>query len=325
MSSEDILVVAQTQGDTLADITLELLGAARLLAASTGGEVIGLILSENGARFADALSAADRILCLDDPLLANYAPQPYLDALEQVVRSETPRAVLIGSTSVGLDLASMLAARLDAPVVNGCQRVAVEGDGLTVTASFHAGKMLADVQVTGRPAILLILPGSYRETAETGRAHVLAMPSPEPLASGAVTFQQMILPAAGDVDITQEAILVGVGRGIQQEDDMEVAEELAEVLGGQLCASRPIVDLGWLPTTRQVGKSGMTVKPKCYFALGISGAPEHAEGLSGAELVIAVNTDPDAPIFEVADYGVVGDLMDVVPAVVETLRSRARA
>jgi electron transfer flavoprotein alpha subunit len=130
----------------------------------------------------------------------------------------------------------------------------------------------------------------------------------------------MIPPEAGDVDITQEDVLVAVGRGIQQEDNIEVAEELASAVGGQLCASRPIVDQGWLPITRQVGKSGMTVKPKCYFALGVSGAPEHVEGIQGVDLFIAVNSDPEAPIFDVAHYGIVGDLLDIVPAVTEALR-----
>ena len=117
----------------------------------------------------------------------------------------------------------------------------------------------------------------------------------------------MILPEAGDVDITQQEVLVAVGRGIQQQDNLEVAEELAAALGGAVAASRPIVDQGWLPATRQVGKSGMTVKPKCLISLGISGAPEHVEGMKDAELIIAVNTDPNAPIFDVADYGVVAD------------------
>jgi electron transfer flavoprotein alpha subunit len=132
----------------------------------------------------------------------------------------------------------------------------------------------------------------------------------------------MLLPDAGDVDITQEEVLLGVGRGIQQEDNLEDVEQLADLLHGQLCASRPVVDQGWLPTTRQVGKSGMTVKPKCYLALGISGAPEHVEGMADAELIIAVNTDPDAPIFDVAQFGAVEDMLDVVPAITEAIKSR---
>jgi electron transfer flavoprotein alpha subunit len=122
------------------------------------------------------------------------------------------------------------------------------------------------------------------------------------------------------VDITQQAVLVAVGRGIQQKENLEVVEELAQALGGAVCASRPVVDQGWLPATRQVGKSGMTVKPKCFLALGISGAPEHVEGMKDSDLIIAVNTDPRAPIFEVAQYGVVADLLEIAPALTEAVK-----
>jgi electron transfer flavoprotein alpha subunit len=323
MSAQDILVFAETSQDKPADIVLELLAAARPLAASTGGQVVAVLLGPESARCAEALSAADRIVVVDDAQLNAYAPGPYVAALQGVIASRGPRAVLIGSTSIGLDVAPLIGARLGAPVVGGCQKIEADGDVLKVTASLCAGKMLADVEVKTSPAILLVQPGSYRPSEEAGKSEVETIKSPVPLEPGAVTFEEMILPEAGDVDITQEEFLVGVGRGIQQEDDMEVAEELAKALGGQLCASRPIIDQGWLPTTRQVGKSGMIVKPKFYIALGISGAPEHSEGMKDADLIFAVNTDPDAPIFEVADYGVVADLMDVVPALTEAIQSRS--
>ncbi len=136
-----------------------------------------------------------------------------------------------------------------------------------------------------------------------------------------MVFEEMILPDTTDVDITQQDVLVAVGRGIQQQENIELAEELAQALGGAVCASRPIVDQNWLPTTRQVGKSGMIVKPKVYFALGISGAPEHQEGMKGADLIIAVNTDPRAPIFDVAQYGAEIDVLDLLPALTEAVRA----
>jgi electron transfer flavoprotein alpha subunit len=137
-----------------------------------------------------------------------------------------------------------------------------------------------------------------------------------------VKFCEFIEPEAGDVDITKQDILVSVGRGIQGEDNLELAEELAEVLGGAVCASRPVVDQGWLPMTRQVGKSGMIVKPRLYLALGISGAPEHVEGMQGAKTIIAVNTDEQSPIFNVAQYGVCADLFDIAPALVDAIKER---
>ncbi len=169
----------------------------------------------------------------------------------------------------------------------------------------------------------MLLPGSVRPTAEAGKAQVETRALAAALAAGRRRgFEEFILPEAGDVDITQQEILVAVGRGIQQKDNLEVAEELAAALGGAVCASRPVIDQGWLPATRQVGKSGMTVKPRCFIALGISGAPEHVEGMKDSDLIFAVNTDPNAPIFDVAHYGVVGDLLDVVPALVEAVKPK---
>lgn len=319
MSAADILVVADVQLDHVAETTLEVLTAARSLANQTGGQVLALLLAGDGGPDPAPLGSADRILTLDHPLLAHFAPTPYLAAIEHVAKIENPRAVLFGSTSVGLDLAPLLAARIGAPVVTGCRRVDAHDDTLQVEASFCGGKMIADLRIERSPAVLNLLPGSHRAATPAGTARVETITDAVPIEPGPVQFEQMIPPAAGDVDITQQDILVGVGRGIQQEDNLAVAEDLASALGGALCASRPIVDQGWLPTTRQVGKSGMMVKPKCYLALGISGAPEHVEGMQNSDLIIAVNTDPEAPIFEIAHYGVVGDLLDIVPALAETL------
>jgi len=320
MSAQDILVVTETNRGQLVEMSLEMLSAARQLAVGTGGKVVAVLLSADGAAYTEALSAADRILLINDPLLAGFSPQPHLAALESVVKTESPRAVLIGSTSVGLDLGPLLGAKLDLPVINGCQRISVEGGTLKVTASFYGGKLLADVAVAAAPAILLVAPGAFRPTEQKGAAQVEANASPVPLAAGPIAFEEMILPDSTGVDITRQDVLVGVGRGIQQKDNMEVAEQLAEALGGAVAASRPIVDQGWLPLTRQVGKSGMTVKPKCFIALGISGAPEHVEGMKDSGLIIAVNTDPNAPIFDVAHYGVVADLLDVAPALTNAIK-----
>ncbi len=182
--------------------------------------------------------------------------------------------------------------------------------------------MVAEVRVAQSPAVLMVLPGSFRPAAEPGKGRVEQRAVSVPLEPGAVRFEGFILPEAGDVDITQQDVLVAVGRGIQQKDNVELAEELAQALGGAVCASRPVVDQGWLPATRQVGKSGMTVKPKAYLALGISGAPEHQEGMKGSGLIVAVNTDPKAPIFDVAHYGAEIDALELLPALVEAAKAR---
>jgi len=322
MSAQDVLVLAEIQRDALADITLELLAAARGLTAATGGQVVCVVLSQDGSRFAPALAAADRIVLVNDPQLAAYAPEPHAAALFEVAAAEQPRAVFIGGTSIGWDLAPLLASRLQAPLVTGCKAVQAEGDALAVTAAFCGGKMMAEVQVDKSPAILMVMAGSFRPAAEAGAGQVETRAMSAPLEAGAVTFENWILPEATDVDITQQDILVAVGRGIQQKDNVELAEELAQALGGAVCASRPVVDQGWLPATRQVGKSGMTVKPKLYLALGISGAPEHLEGMKGSDLVIAVNTDSKAPIFDAAHYGAEVDALELLPALVEAVNAQ---
>lgn len=322
MSAQDILVFAETGQDAVADITLELLGGARKLAAATGGEVVAVVLGAHGAKHTQGLSAADRILVIDDPQLAAFTPEPYVAVLQNVIAAESPRAVLIGSSTIGLDVAPALGARLDAPVINGCQQAEADGETLKVTSAICGGKILADVEVTAAPAILMVMPGAFRPTDQPGSARVETQPCPVQLAPGRVTFEEMVLPEAGDIDITQQDVLVAIGRGIQSEDNMELAQQLADALGGALAASRPIVDQGWLPTTRQVGKSGMIVKPKLYLALGVSGAPEHQEGMSASDVIIAVNTDPKAPIFDVAHYGAEMDLMDLMEPLIAAIEEK---
>ncbi len=325
MSAQDILVLAEIHGDKLADISQELLDAGRKLADSTAGDVVAVVLGQAGDAVVENLAAADRILVVEDAALAGYTPAAYVDILEHVVHSETPRAVLIGNTTIGYDVAPALGARLDMPVINGCRRIDLTDGRLLVTASYFAGKLLADLEVAEGPAILTVLPGAFHATPQVGRGEVERRASPVPLEPGPVRFEQMILPEPGDVDITQNEILVAVGRGIEREENLEIAEELARVLGGELAASRPIVDQGWLPATRQVGKSGMTVKPKLYLTLGVSGAPEHLEGMHAAETIVAVNSDAAAPIFDAAHFGIEMDLFDFVPTLIETLKTRQEA
>jgi len=322
MSAQDVLVLAEIHRGAWADITRELLAAARELAKLTGGQVVALVLGDGVPDPAAALSAADRIIVVNDPSLAAYAPEAYVCGAQAIAIAEQPRAVLIGSTSIGWDVAPLLAGRLKCPLVTGCQSLRCDGDKLLVTASLSGGKMQADVEVGAGLAVLMVLPGVFRATQETGAAQVETRSLPVLGESGFVRFCGWIVPDASDVDITQQDVLVAVGRGIQQRDNVEMAEELAQSLGGAVCASRPVVDAGWLPPTRQVGKSGMTVAPKLYLALGISGAPEHQEGMQGSELIIAINTDAKAPIFDIAHYGAEADALDLLPALVEQLTSR---
>ncbi|RME42503.1 MAG: electron transfer flavoprotein subunit alpha/FixB family protein [Chloroflexi bacterium] len=320
--SHHIFVIAEHLKGKLTDTTFEALGAARTLADAMGGQVVGLLLGHEVDGMAEQMGAADRVLVVDDPALAHFVPEAHLAALEPLLREHQPRLTLFLNTAMGMDLAAALSARLDWPLVAYCNGLRVEDGAVVTTSQIYGGKVLAECALADGPGLVSVLAGAF--PADAGRAGdppVVETVTPAALGEGRIRFGQLIEPEAGDVDITRAEIIVAIGRGIQSEDNIEVAEELAEALDGVVAASRPIVDAGWLPRTRQVGKSGLTVKPKLYLALGISGAPEHVEGMKDAELIIAVNTDPNAPIFDVAHYGVVADLFDVADALLEALEA----
>ncbi|HEB74514.1 MAG TPA: electron transfer flavoprotein subunit alpha/FixB family protein, partial [Candidatus Desulfofervidus auxilii] len=265
---------------------------------------------------------ADKVLLLDNEKLEGVSPFIYQNILFQVLKDRAPELILFGHTSIGMDLAGFVALKLNFPMVAFCKNVKAENGHLMATSLICGGKILADVKIKDNKGVCLVLPGSY--PAEKGK--VEGTKEVEELSLSEIEekikFERFIIPEVEDIDITKENILVGVGRGIQNQENLEVVEELAQVLGGALAASRPVVDQGWLPLTRVVGRSGKSVKPKLYLSLGISGAPEHVEGMKDAGLIIAINTDPNAPIFQTAHYGVVGDIFDIVPALVEEIKAR---
>ncbi len=320
--SKDLFVIVEHLKGKPADITFEMLGKARELADLTGGGLFAVLIGKGVKTLTGRMGAADAVISIEDERLAEFTPEAYQRALAGVIRERRPRLILMGSTSMGLDLAAPLSATLNIPLVAYCKDLRLEDGRLIATSQLYGGKILVEVEVEGGPAILSILPGAFR--AERGM--VEKTPPVEDvtltvnLEDVRMHFERLIEPEAGDVDITQAPILVSVGRGIQRQENVSLAEELAEVLGGAVSASRPVVDQGWLPITRQVGKSGMIVKPKLYLAVGISGAPEHIEGMKDSELIIAINADPKAPIFTMADYGVVGDLFEILPALTEKLK-----
>lgn len=320
--SQDVAVVVERFGGVIADVTFEMLGQGRALATSTGGKLLAIAAGQDLAALAGALGAADGVLLCQGPALEPYTPDAHQQALAAVLQARAPRVTLVANTSMGMDLGAGLAAELGWPLVAYCRDARLEGASLVATSQIYGGKILAEADVPGAHAILSMLAGV--SPAAAGRA--AGAPVVEEIAAPASTaprvrFKRLIRPEAGDVDITREGVLVSVGRGIQSQDNLPVVEALAQALGGTVAASRPIVDQGWLPKTRQVGKSGMTVKPKLYVAVGISGAPEHLEGMRGAELVVAINSDADAPIFNAAHYGVVGDLFDVLPLLTEKIKT----
>ncbi len=317
----DVLAVAEHLKGKLDDGTFEMLGMGKALAVELGGSLIA-VLTGGTDEMADALGAADLVVQVVGAEMADFNPESHGAALEAVVDAKSPRAVLVSYTSAGMDLASTLAVKKG--MAHAAFGIAVAGgDTITATSQLYGGKMDVKSDLGAGPSVVSVLAGSA--PADAGRsdsppAAKESMAAPE--TAGKVRFKQLIEPEAGDIDITTQEVLVAVGRGIGSKDDIEVAEELAEALDGAVAASRPLIDSGWLPKTRQVGKSGLKVAPKVYIALGISGAPEHIEGMKSASTIIAVNTDEHAPIFNFAHYGMAEDLFEVCEELTEAIEDR---
>lgn len=327
----DIFVLAEHLNNKLADITFEMAGKAKQLAALSGGKAVAIVLGSGVKSLAESLGA-DSVLYVDDPALAEFNPQAYGRVFAALIKDRAPRLVMVGNTSMGMDLAAALSVTTGLPLMAYVNGLAAEGGGagtqtgpyIVATSQIYGGKIQAEAVPDGEACIVSCLAGAF--PADAGRAGAGPVPaveqiaSPVPLADLQVKFVRMIEPQGGDVDITQQPILVSIGRGIGGQENIELAQELADALGCAVSSSRPITDAGWLPKTRQVGKSGLTVKPKVYLAFGISGAPEHLEGMRGAETIIAVNTDSKAPIFDVAHYGATCDMLDLLPALTEKIK-----
>ena len=317
----NIWVLAEHWRGRLSDLTLELLTLGRELSGGLGTQLEAVLLG-HGAKGLAASLAADGVLSVDHASLAEPNPEASCLALAALIEQRKPQALLVPLSNVAADLLGLLPARLKISLVNSCRDIRAVDGRLEARCVLYGGKLEATVAVTLAPAVLGVLPGSRPACAAPSVAPPVTEVPVELPAEGRVRFEQYIDPEPGDVDVTQQEVLVSVGRGIQTQDNIALAEELAEALGGAVSASRPVIDQGWLPLTRQVGKSGATVKPKLYLAAGISGAPEHVEGMKGAALIVAVNTDPQAPIFSVAHYGYAGDVLEFLPALTAAVKAR---
>ncbi|MFV1961585.1 MAG: electron transfer flavoprotein subunit alpha/FixB family protein [Acidimicrobiia bacterium] len=315
----DVFVVTEHLQGELTETSFELIAQARNVATQTGGQVVAGLVGSGISTLAAELGGADRIVVVDDPAFENFSPDGHAAVFGSLIGDSS--VVLVPYTSMGMDVASAISATSGIPLVSFCTAISVDG-GLGATCQLYAGKIEADVTVDGDRAIFAVLTGST--SADGGRsggaAEVEQVDNPleSELRSTCLGITE---PEGGDVDITSEEVLVVVGRGIESEDNIAEAQELADLLGGAVAGSRPIIDQGWLAKDRQVGKSGLTVKPKLYLTLGVSGAPEHIEGMKDAETIISVNTDPQAPIFGVAHYGWVGDIFDLLPELVDKLEA----
>jgi electron transfer flavoprotein alpha subunit len=313
----DIFVLIEHFRSQVADISYVMLAAARALAERTEGRVVAILLGHGVEGMAGDV-AADSVLYADHDSLKEFTSDTYLEALEGILKEHSPRVMLFGDTSIGDDVAGGLSVKLGWTLVSGCRSFTFHEGKLKFISQIYGGKILAEGELPAPCALVTMIPGGYKPDSgkSTSPPEVTNIEVPT-LSSLQVSLKQYVEPEVSDVDISKEPILIAIGRGIQRQDNIELAEELAEAMGGVLCASRPVVDQGWLSTAHLVGKSGKTVNPSIYLAMGISGAPEHVEGMSDSELIIAINTDPAAPIFDVAQYGAEVDLLDLLPALTE--------
>jgi len=311
-----VLAVAEHRQGELRDVSPEVVTAGAELAGEVGGDLHLAIIGGDVDAFAEELNldGVDTIHTVAEGDEFNH--NIYVQSLTQIAAECDPQYVVIPNTVNGLDYAPALADELGSTLVTDA--VAIDAtDGLSVTREFYNGKAEGDVDVAGESAVVTIRPGEWPATEEAGDAAIEAFDveiDEDAIGSTVTGFEEV---GAGDVDISEAEVLVSVGRGIEEEDNLPIIEELAEAMGATVSASRPIVDNGWLPQDRQVGQSGKKVTPDVYIAIGISGAVQHVAGMKGAETIIAINTDPSAPIYDIADYGITDDLFDVVPALTE--------
>ena len=322
-----ILVIAEQRDGTLNRASWEALAAAQALAGPGGPSISAAVLGADVRGIAEELSTAAvaDVLLVQDPALALYTADAFTTAAAALVERTRPAFVVLPHTYQTRDFAPMLAARLRRPLI--ADVIAVNGTGAQATfvRPMFQGKLSAEVRPRGDgPAIVTCQIGAFRADAvEKGSgAPITEVAVPIDAAAIRQKPEPPFQEAKQAVDLGQAERIVAVGRGIKSQENIQVAEKLAKALGAELAASRPICDNGWLPMERQIGSSGQTVAPKLYVALGISGAIQHLVGMKGARTIVAINKDADAPIFEVADYGIVGDLFEIVPAMVAELEKK---
>ncbi len=323
--SVKVLVVMEARGGAWNRMSWETLAAGRQIAGARGGVVEAAVVGQGIDALAAELAQRDisQVHAVTHELLAGYTADGYTAALEALIRAAQPSLVLFPHTYEVRDYAPKLATRFGQVLVSDVIGYKAEAQDLVFVRQLFQGKLNADIRLSGEgPHFASLQAGAFRaEEASTGAPAPVEAFRPELAAS---SIRQAPQPpfreSARAVDLTAADLIVSVGRGIREKENIALVEELAKAMGAELAASRPICDNGWLPMERQVGSSGQTVSPKVYVAVGISGAIQHLVGMKGAKTIVAINKDANAPIFEVADYGIVGDLFEVVPALIEEIR-----
>jgi electron transfer flavoprotein alpha subunit len=324
--SGEIWVFAEERAGAVKPTTWEVLGAGQQLAGGLTRPLAAVVAAGDAGRAADALAAkrVNRVLALEAPALEPYTPDAHAAALKAAIEQDSPDLVLFSHTYRIRDFVPKLAAELDRPYVPDCVGLSVRDGRAAFVRQVFQGKIDAQVAVDGGAPVLATLQnGAFpADAVEAGDSPAPVERRPAQLSDPATRTRVIeIFEGVKDkVDLTRAEVIVAVGRGIGKQENLKVVQDLAEALGAEVAASRPVCDNEWLPMDRQIGSSGQTVSPRLYVAIGISGAIQHLVGMKGSSTIVAINKDPNAPIFQVADYGIVGDLFEVVPALTAMAR-----
>ena len=318
----EVFVVVEHRQGAIREITFQMLGKADDLCRMLSHDLTAIVIGEGGLSFLNEIvDRADKVIVIGDERLKNFNADLYKEILYRLINERKPFITLMGHTPWGMDLAPSLAVKTGFPLASDCVDIILEEGSLKVLRQIYSGKVFSRVAFKASDGYLItIRPGAFPSEKEVDRhGEVKNVDVPADLPEARKEFLEFVDSGAGEIDISQADLLVSIGRGIGEEENIESVRELADMMGGVISCSRPVVDKNWLPKYHQVGTSGKTVKPKIYLALGISGAFQHVAGISGAGTVIAVNKDKKAPIFRVADYGVADDLFSIVAALKEKL------
>ena len=325
--SKNVYVFAEQRDGVIQKVAYELIGKARELAADLGQEVVAVVLGDGIQAAAAELfkHGADQVLVVDAPVLGEYSTEPYAKALTAIIKAKEPEIVIYGATAIGRDLAPRISARVHTGLTADCTRLEIDPEtkGLLMTRPAFGGNIMATIVCPDyRPQMATVRPGVMQaleaDDSKSGTVEVFDAGVSE--ADMNIKIREVVRDTKKSVDITEAKILVSGGRGIGGPEGFDMLKDLAEELGGEISASRACVDAGWIDRDRQVVQTGKTVRPNLYIAAGISGAIQHAAGMEDSELIIAINKNNTAPIFEIADVGIVGDCKVIVPKLTEALK-----
>lgn len=324
--SKDLYVVAEQRDGEIAKVTLELLGEATKLAADLGEKVVGVLMGDGIKGKAQEMieAGADKVIVIEDPMLAEYVTEPYAKAVTAVIKANDPEIVIFGASSIGRDLAPRVSARIHTGLTADCTKLEIDPETklLNMTRPAFGGNIMATILCADfRPQMATVRPGVMQALESCDKVGTVEkFDVAFDAADMNVEICEVVKTNKKSVDITEAKILVSGGRGLGSAEGFGQLKDLADALGGEVSASRAAVDNGWIDKDRQVGQTGKTVRPDLYVACGISGAIQHAAGMEESEFIVAINREESAPIFGICDLGIVGDLNKIVPKLTEALK-----